>query len=142
MEAKTMIIRAWLTILLMGICFSSVWLGLQNKIPAYAYAPFTYVFHMCTPWILLLVAAKSWYRIFLWDRMLKARQLPPILSRGLSTQRYRRANTFWFRIMLQVLFLFAFSGVLNQFSVANIQWWIASIVACFYLLKITLKMGR
>ena len=142
MEGKSMIFRVWLTILIMGICAWSVWIGLQNKIPAYSYAPITFVFHMVTPWLLLLVAAKSWYRIFIWGRMLQARQSPPILSRGLSTQTHRRANTFALRIASQALFLFAVAGILNQFSVANIEWWVASVVVCFYLLKKLSKTGQ
>ena len=142
MEGKSMIFRVWLTILIMGICAWSVWIGLQNKIPAYSYAPITFVFHRVTPWLLLFVAAKSWYRVFIWGRMLQSRQSPPILSRGLSTQTHRRSNTFALRIASQAFFIFAVAGILNQFSVANIEWWVASVVVCFYLLKKLSKTGQ
>lgn len=137
-----MIFRAWLTILAMGICIWSVWIGLQNKIPAYDYAPFTFVFHMGAPWLLLLLAAKSWYRVFLWGRMLKARQSPQILSRGMEIQKHRHSNTFILSVSLQAAFLFALAGALNQLAVAYIEWWIASVFMFFYVLKIALKMGQ
>ena len=137
-----MIFRAWLSIIVMAVCGWSVWMGLHGKIPAYEYAPVSFVFHRVTPWLLLILAAKSWYRVFIWGRMLQARQSPPILSRGLSMQTHRRANTFALKIASQALFLFAFAGILNQFSVVNIEWWIASIVICFYLLKKSSKTGQ
>lgn len=137
-----MIFRAWLSIIVMAICGWSVWIGLHGKIPAYEYAPISFVFHRVTPWLLLFLAGKSWYRVFIWGRMLQARQSSPILSRGLSAQTHRRANTVALKIASQALFIFAFAGVLNQFSIANIEWWFASIVLGFYLLKKLSKTGQ
>ena len=141
MEGEHMIFRAWISIVVMGVCAWSVWIGLDGKIPPDEYAPVSFVFHWVTPWLLLILAAKSWYRIFIWGRMLQARQSPPILSRGLSTQAHKQTNTVLLKLTSQALFLFALAGVLNQFSIDHIEWWIASIVACFYLLKKSSKVG-
>lgn len=141
MEGEPMIFRAWLSIIVMTVCAWSVWIGLDGKIPPYEYAPVSFVFHWVTPWLLLILAAKSWYRIFIWGRMLQARQSPPILSRGLSTQAHKQTNTVLLKLTSQALFLFALAGVLNQFSIDHIEWWIASIIACFYLLKKSSKAG-
>lgn len=130
-----MIFRAWFSMIVMAVCVWSIWVGLDGKVPAYEYAPLWFVFHMLTPWLLLIFAAKSWYRVFIWERMLQSKQKPPILSRGLSKQKHRQINTYILKLTLQTLFLFAVAGVLNQFSVAQIEWWIVSSIACFYLLK-------
>ncbi|WP_067987006.1 hypothetical protein [Neptuniibacter pectenicola] len=136
-----MIFRAWISIIVMAVCVWSVWVGLDGKIPPYEYAPVSFVFHWVTPWLLLILAAKSWYRIFIWERMLQARQSPPILSRGLSTQAHKQTNTDLLKLTSQALFLFASAGVLNHFSIDHIEWWITLIITCFYLLKKSSRAG-
>ena len=137
-----MILRAWLSILLMGLLSWSVWVGLQNRIPAYEYAPVTFFLHMASPWLLVFISVKSWYRVFIWGRMLKARQAPPILSRGREIQKHPQTNSFILAASSKVLLLFALSGIFNQFSVENIGWCIALIALIIYVSKKALLLGQ
>lgn len=137
-----MILRAWLSILLMGFLSWSVWVGLQNSIPAFEYAPVTFVLHMVSPWLLAFISVKSWYRVFVWGRMLKARQAPPILSRGRAIRKYPQSNCFILAASLKVALLFALAGIFNQFSVENIGWCVAITALIFYAFKKTLSLGQ
>lgn len=136
-----MIFRAWLSISIMAFLSWSVTLGLQGRIPDYESAPYTFLFHTAAPWVLILFAIKSWYRVFIWKRMLRSKQAPPVLSRGYTEQTHYKTNTLVFSIGLQALFLFALSGILNQFSVQYIGWWLASVTAFVYAIKALTPFG-
>ena len=134
-----MFLRAWITIIFLGLCSYGAWSILNGNVPAYEHSEIPFVLYMIAPWALLYGSIKAWHQNFVWRRMLAKRQTPPVLSRGQVRNTKSSGRTSMLERICSLLLLLAIAAILKQFSITDIEWWIGSLVGAYFILRRALK---
>lgn len=116
---------------------------LLQDYPLYYEGDWRYYAFMLAPWVFLLFTIKSWYRCFIWRRMLDARQISHALSRGGYSVTNMKARPSILERLCLGFMLFAIAAILKTLFIQNIAWWIGAIfISCLLCRIVTIAVRR
>lgn len=80
------------------------------------YSEFVNILRIISPWLLLIISSKSWYRAFTWRHMIKAQQRFSLLSRGQTINNTLKPRIGFLEKCCMILLLLALCAIWTSFK--------------------------
>lgn len=80
------------------------------------YSELVNILRITSPWLLLIISFKSWYRAFTWRRMIKAQQSFSLLPRGQTINNTPKPRIGFLEKFCMLLLLLALCAIWTSFK--------------------------